>query len=248
MQLSELSEARQAANITKHREGISVILPAYNEDANIAHAINQALGVIPHLTDDWEIIVVDDGSTDRTSDVIKEYAGLNERFIPIRHPSNRGYGAALKSGITNAKKDLIFFCDSDLQFNIMEIDKLLLWIDSYDIVIGYRVKRQDSFQRRLNAFGWNLVVRLLLKIKVRDIDCAFKMFRRQVFDKIKIDAVGAMVNTDILAQSVKFGFKIKEVPVSHYPRLKGRQTGARLRVILKAFKELFYLYRKLKIR
>lgn len=234
--------------MSKRKEGISVILPAYNEDANIVNAINQALGVIPNITDDWEIIVVDDGSTDRTSEVIKKYNSLNERFIPIRHPSNRGYGAALKSGITNAKKDLIFFCDSDLQFDIMEIDKLLLWIDSYDIVIGYRVKRQDSFQRRLNAFGWNLVVRLLLKIKVRDIDCAFKMFRRQVFDKIKIDAVGAMVNTDILAQSVKFGFKIKEVPVTHYPRLKGRQTGAKLRVIFKAFRELFRLYRKLKIR
>lgn len=231
----------------KSREGISVIFPAYNEEANIDRAISHALEVIPHFTDDWEIIVVDDGSIDRTSEIIKKYGILNEKFTSIHHRFNKGYGAALKSGIIRAKKDLIFFCDSDLQFDISEIDKLLQWIDKYDVVIGYRVKRQDSLQRKLNALGWNILVRLILGVKVRDIDCAFKMFKRHVFDKIKIDAVGAMVNTDILAQCVKFGFAIKEVPVTHYPRLKGRQTGARLRVIFKAFGELLRLYGKLKI-
>lgn len=237
----------QRTNMLKRKEDISVIFPAYNEEANIGITLDQAMQILPAFTNSWEIIVVDDGSTDKTTEIVKQYSDLNGNFTAIRHPSNKGYGAALKSGINAAKSNLIFFCDSDLQFDIREMDKLLQWIDDYDIVIGYRVKRQDPLYRRLNAFGWNMLVRLLLGVKVKDIDCAFKLFRRNVFDKIKIDAVGAMVNTDILAQAVKYGFRIREVPITHYPRLMGKQTGAKLRVMMKAFKELFRLYSKLKI-
>jgi len=141
---------------------------------------------------------------------------------------------------------LIFFSDSDLQFDISELSNLLYWIKEYDIVIGYRKNRRDPFVRRLYAFGWNTLVKLAFDLKVKDINCAFKIFKRHVFDKIRIDATGAMINTDILAQAVKYGFKIKEVPVTHYPRLKGKQTGANIKVIFKAFEELFRLHRKLK--
>ena len=152
-----------------------------------------------------------------------------------------------QSGIISAKNDLIFFSDSDLQFDIKEMSKLLQWVSEYDIVIGFRTKRQDPFYRRLNAFGWNTLIRLMLGLRVKDINCGFKIFRKNVFDKISIDAIGAMVNADILSQAVKFGFRIKEVPVRHYPRLKGKQTGANIRVIFKAFKELMRLHNKLKI-
>ena len=233
--------------MSKRSEGISIIFPAYNEEANIEDTIKRTIAVMTEVTDDWEIIVVDDGSTDGTAEIIDRYRTLGERFTALHHPINRGYGAALKSGIINAKKDLIFFCDSDLQFDIREIDKLLGWIDAYDIVIGYRAKRQDPYYRRLNAFGWNILVRFVLGLKIRDIDCAFKIFRRKVFDRISIEAVGAMVNTDILAKALKLGFTLKEVPVTHYPRLKGKQTGAKLRVIIKAFGELITLSRKLKL-
>jgi len=233
--------------MSKRSEGISIIFPAYNEEANIEDTIKRTIAVMTEVTDDWEIIVVDDGSADGTAEIIDRYRTLGERFTALHHPINRGYGAALKSGIINAKKDLIFFCDSDLQFDIREIDKLLGWIDAYDIVIGYRAKRQDPYYRRLNAFGWNILVRFVLGLKIRDIDCAFKIFRRKVFDRISIEAVGAMVNTDILAKALKLGFTLKEVPVTHYPRLKGKQTGAKLRVIIKAFGELITLSRKLKL-
>lgn len=242
-----MSASSRLIRMPKRDESISVIFPAYNEEANIGTTVEQAIQTLSGFTDDWEVIVVDDGSVDRTTEIIEKYRALNGKFTAIRHPYNRGYGAALKSGITAAKSDLIFFCDSDLQFDIREMEKLLAWIDKYDIVIGYRVKRQDPLYRRINALCWNLLVRFLLGLKVRDIDCAFKLFRRHVFDKVKIDAVGAMVNTDMLAQAVNFGFRIKEIPITHYPRLKGKQTGANVRVILRAFKELFRLYRKLKV-
>jgi glycosyltransferase involved in cell wall biosynthesis len=231
--------------MAKPNESISVVFPAFNEESNIKTLIDQTIQTLSELTDKWEIIVVDDGSSDRTSEIVREYE--NNNIYVIRHPSNKGYGAALKSGIVSARNDLIFFSDSDLQFDIKELGKLLQWLNGYAIVIGYRIKRQDPFHRRLNAFGWNTLVRLMFGLKVKDINCAFKIFRRSVFEKIKIDAVGAMVNTDILSQAVKYGFRIKEVPVTHYPRLKGKQTGANIRVIFKAFKELLRLRNKLKI-
>jgi 1,2-diacylglycerol 3-alpha-glucosyltransferase len=228
------------------QRGISIILPAYNEEDNIAKAVEQAVHCLKALCQDWEVIVVNDGSQDKTGEIIDGLAEQNDRVIGLHHPSNQGYGAALKTGILRAHKELIFFCDSDLQFHLSELVLPLTWIEQYDIVVGYRAKRQDPLHRRLNALGWNTVVRLLLGLKVHDIDCAFKLFRSAVFSAIKIDAVGAMVNTDILVQATRMGFKIKEVPVTHFPRLQGKQTGADLRVVLRAFKELFWLYRKLR--
>jgi 1,2-diacylglycerol 3-alpha-glucosyltransferase len=228
------------------QHSISVVFPAYNEEDNIAQAVGQAVHCMHLLLRDWEVIVVDDGSRDKTGEIIDGLAEQNPRVIALHHATNQGYGAALKTGILQASKELIFFCDSDLQFHLSELVLPLTWIEQYDIVIGYRAKRQDPLHRRLNAFGWNSLVRLLLGLKARDIDCAFKLFRRVVFRAIQIDAVGAMVNTDILVQASRMGFKIKEIPVTHFPRLQGRQTGANVRVVLRAFKELVGLYRKLR--
>lgn len=228
------------------RRSLTIVLPAFNEEANIARAVDQAAEVAPKFADEWEIVVVDDGSQDRTAEVLEACKRTIPNLRIIQHPRNQGYGAALKSGISSAKKDLIFFCDSDLQFNLNELGNLIRWIGQYDVVIGYRKRRVDPVYRRLNAFGWNLLVRLLLGLHVKDIDCAFKLFRREVFDKVRIDAVGAMVNTDILAQAYKFGFLIHQVPVTHYPRKNGEPSGANLAVILKAFRELFRLYNKLR--
>jgi glycosyltransferase involved in cell wall biosynthesis len=230
--------------MTKSNESISVVFPAYNEESNIVVLIDKTIPILKEHTDTWEIIIVNDGSTDRTAEVVQSYR--NKNLSLINHPFNKGYGAAIKSGIAAAKNDLIFFSDSDLQFDISELNNLLSQINKYDIVIGYRKNRRDPFMRRLNAFGWNILIKSLFDLKVKDINCAFKVFKRHVFDKISVDADGAMINTDIIAQAVKYGFTIKEVPVTHYPRLKGQQTGAHIKVIFKAFKELFQFYRKLK--
>ncbi len=228
------------------RQSISVVFPAYNEQGNVAQAIQQANDCLRGLTEDWEIIVVNDGSSDQTAAVVDAIAASDKRVVPIHHRNgNRGYGAALKSGIERASKNLIFFSDSDLQFHLAELPLLLLWVEQYDAVIGYREKRNDRLHRKVNALGWNVLVRLVLGLRVRDIDCAFKMFRASVFDSVRIDAVGAMVNTDILVQLIRKGFLVKEVPVTHFPRVVGKSTGANLRVIVKAFRELVRLRAKL---
>jgi glycosyltransferase involved in cell wall biosynthesis len=228
------------------RQSISVVFPAYNEQGNVAQAIQQANDCLRGLTEDWEIIVVNDGSSDQTAAVMDAIAANDARVVPIHHRNgNRGYGAALKSGIERASKNLIFFSDSDLQFHLAELPLLLLWIEQYDAVIGYREKRNDRLHRKMNALGWNILVRMVLGLRVRDIDCAFKLFRASVFDSVRIDAVGAMVNTDILVQLIRKGFLVKEVPVTHFPRVVGKSTGANLRVIVKAFRELVRLRAKL---
>jgi len=228
------------------QHSISIIFPAYSEEDNILQAVEQAIHCVKPLFQDWEVIIVNDGSQDKTGMIIDSLAEQNPRITALHHASNQGYGAALKTGIQQAQKELIFFCDSDLQFHLNELLLLLTWIEQYDIVVGYRAKRSDPAHRKLNALCWTILVRLLLRLRVRDIDCAFKLFRSVVFKAIKIDAVGAMVNTDILVQATRMGFKIKEVPVTHFPRLQGKQTGANIQVIIRAFKELFGLYRKLR--
>lgn len=225
---------------------LSVIFPAFNEEANIKRTVESARAILPKIAEQWEIIVVDDGSKDATRDICDELIELYPEVRAIHHPQNRGYGAALKSGILAAQSGLIFFTDSDGQFDLVELESLIRWSKDYDMVIGYRGKRQDPPHRLLNAFGWNLLVRMVLGVKVRDIDCAFKLFRREVFDRIQIRSVGAMVNTEILAQATSLGMSMREIRVSHYPRKYGTPSGANLRVIAKAFRELVRLRRQLR--
>jgi glycosyltransferase involved in cell wall biosynthesis len=227
-------------------KSLSVVFPAFNEQANIGTTIETARQVLPRVAQAWEIIVVNDGSRDGTADVCNALAGKYPEVRAIHHPQNLGYGAALKSGVLASKYELIFFSDSDGQFDLTEISDLIHWTDEFDIVAGFRAQRRDPFYRRLNAWGWNVLVRILLGLRVRDIDCAFKVFRRAVFERIQIRSVGAMVNTEILAQAIRLGMSIKEVKVSHYSRRHGIQTGANIRVVLKAFRELVRLWRMLR--
>jgi glycosyltransferase involved in cell wall biosynthesis len=224
---------------------ISIILPAYNEEKNISRAIEASDKVLSSLTDDYEIIVVDDGSTDRTRDVVRALSSGRDNLRCLSHESNRGYGAALKTGLKNAGKDLLFFTDSDLQFDITELKELMRWIDTYDIVIGYRRRRMDHPGRKVLGWGWTTLVRILFGLDVKDIDCAFKLFRKAVIDSISIDSIGAFVNSEILLRATRNGYTIKEVPVTHFPRLNGKAMGAHPRIIIKALHELSKMYREL---
>ncbi|MGH8095358.1 MAG: glycosyltransferase family 2 protein [Chthoniobacterales bacterium] len=237
----DCSETQPASPIS-----LSVIFPAFNEEANIRYTVEAARAVLPKLARTWEIILVNDGSRDGTTPICDELAGQYAEVRAIHHTDNRGYGAALKSGILAARYDYIFFTDSDGQFDLQELEHLIEWASHFDIVTGYRAKRQDPPHRLINAWGWKTLVRMLLGVKVRDIDCAFKVFQRSVFDRVQIRSVGAMVNTEILAQANAFGMRIHEIKVSHYPRRAGKPSGANLRVIAKAFRELFRLWGQLR--
>jgi len=225
-------------------KSITVAMPAYNEAENIEAMVEDVIQMMDPLADDYEVIVVDDGSRDGTAQVVKS---LEQRYPQVRlvqHEVNQGYGAAVFSGLTNASKELVFFTDSDRQFDLQEIHKLLDLIDQVDLVVGYRAPRRDPFMRKLNGWGWSALVTLLFGYTARDIDCAFKLMHRTVIERLKdqVASRGATFSAEFLIRAKRDGFRIREVPLrGHRPRVAGSQTGARLDVITRAFKELFHL-------
>jgi glycosyltransferase involved in cell wall biosynthesis len=222
------------------------VFPAFDEERNIGTLLDSALLLGPQLAADFEIIVVDDGSRDRTAQVVAARRSRSRQIRMVRHPANRGYGAALRSGLREARGELVFFTDADLQFDLGELTRLLEHAQRFDIVAGHRSPRRDPWGRRLIALTWGVLVRSIFGLRVRDIDCAFKVFRRHVIEAMPIASMGAFVNTEILVRARAAGYRIHQVPVSHRPRRHGRQSGARPRVILRAVIELLSLYRELR--
>ncbi len=220
---------------------ITIFFPCYNEEHNIERVTNEALSVAKNISDDYEIIIINDGSKDRTQELAERMASEHRHVKAIHHEVNKGYGAALQTGFKNASKELVFYTDGDGQFKIEEITKLLPLIEKYDIVSGYRIRRQDPFIRKVNAFMWGTLVNMLFKLRVSDVDSAFKLYKRKIFDEITLTSQGALIDTEVLAKAKAKGYSITEVGVNHYPRVAGVQTGAKLSVIIKAFKELFKL-------
>ena len=225
---------------------LSASFPAHNEEANVEGMLEDMLTGLPEFADDFEIIVVDDGSTDDTFALAQAIARQDSRVRVLRHEINRGYGAAVWTGLQAGTKDFAFFTDGDRQFDIQSLQGLVEEIDDYDAVVGYRVGRQDNAIRRANAHAWNFLIRALLDVPVRDIDCAFKLFRREALDGLEVRATGAMFSAELLARMVSRGARIRECPVGHLPREAGVSSGGNLRVILRAFQELFGLYRELR--
>jgi glycosyltransferase involved in cell wall biosynthesis len=217
---------------------LSIVLPAYNEEENIASAVERISTVARRLGMDYEIVLVNDGSTDRTGEIGRELTGRIPNLRLVEHHPNRGYGGSLKAGFEAATRELIAFAPTDNQFDFAEIERLLAEIDDADIVCGYRASRKDPFMRKFNALGWNTLVRLLFGRLSRDIDCGFKLFRRSVLKRVNIVSNGAMIDTEFLAGAKARGFRIAEVPVTHLPRVAGEATGANVKVILKAFRDL----------
>jgi glycosyltransferase involved in cell wall biosynthesis len=219
-------------------------LPAYNEEAIIARTVLHVAEVLYGLSDDFEIIVTNDGSRDRTGAVLA--ALRTERpDLPLQvvtHERNRGYGAALASGFNAAGKELIFLTDGDKQFNVAELAEFLPEMDDQtDLVIGWRRNRADPPMRLVNAWGWKVLVNSLFGYTGRDVDCAFKLFRREVWQRTAVRATGATFSAELLVKARRLGYRIKEIGVGHYPREAGSPTGARPAVIARAFKELFRL-------
>jgi len=207
--------------LEKFDKEISVIFPAYNEEENIEVCVLIAYHILKELVKDFEIVIINDGSIDKTGQIC---LGLEKNLPKVRiinKEKNEGYGYALRDGFKRARFDLVFFSDADRQFDIINLRDLLKYIDDYDIVVGFRKNRQDSFKRKFLSWGYNVLVRLLFGIEVHDIDCAFKLFNKRIFNKIKVESQHYFVNTEILAKARLFGFTIKEVGVTHFPRVDG---------------------------
>lgn len=225
---------------------ISVFFPCYNEQENVGRTTEKAIVVLEKLNADFEVIIVDDGSSDDTGRIAAELADKDDRVRVVHHPRNLGYGAALQSGFEAATKELVFYTDGDGQFDISEMPPLLELIGQYDIVSAYRLDRKDSVMRKINGWCWTKLVCLLFGLRIRDIDCAFKLYKREIFDNIQLSSTGALIDTEILARAARKGYRITQKGVHHYPRTAGEQSGANPAVILRAFKELFVLQRRIR--
>jgi glycosyltransferase involved in cell wall biosynthesis len=225
---------------------LSVFFPMFNEQENAEESVRRALAVLPRLVEEFEVILVNDGSRDRTGALADELAARDPRVRVVHHPVNRGYGASLRSGLAAARHELVFFTDGDLQFDLAEIGLLLREIGAADVVAGYRLDRKDPLQRRLNGILWTRLVRAVLGLRIRDVNCAFKLFRREALAKIApLEAEGAMLSAELMVKLQRSGARLREVGVHHFPRPRGQQTGANPGVILKAFRELLALRAKL---
>ena len=223
---------------------LSVILPAHNEEQVIADTVSSVCATLAGWTQDFEVIVVNDGSIDNTGAILTGLAELEPRLRIITHPVNQGYGAALVSGFESVSKDLAFFMDSDGQFEIQDLADFFPYLAEYDAVLGYRIQRQDTWLRKLNAWGWKQVVRLVLGVRVRDLDCAFKLYRAEFLQRHHFETRGAMINAEMVYKFIHDGYTFKEVGVHHLPRKAGQATGANLKVVLRAFRELLIYARK----
>lgn len=225
---------------------LSIFFPFWNEEQNLESVIKKAIPVAEKFADKWEIIMVDDGSSDKTLEIARKLESQDPRLIAVTHDKNRGYGAALKTGFEKARYDYIVFNDGDGQFDLGEIDNFLEKVEKADMVIGFRKKRLDNPFRHLlmNLLKvWDFV---FFGFKFKDIDCGFKLFTRNALNKIlPLNSEGAMITTEILAKAKKAQLKIAEVEVNHYPRIYGDQSGGNLRVISRAIRESLILWKDL---
>ncbi|HMA36805.1 MAG TPA: glycosyltransferase family 2 protein [Chloroflexia bacterium] len=227
------------------QEALSIVLPAYNEEANIELATRRALAVLPEITSAYEVIIVNDGSRDRTRAVAEDLA---RQYYPhvrvLNHQQNRGYGAALRTGFRQAHYDLVFFTDSDNQFDVGELKYFLPLMRQYDIMTGFRVYRFDPVLRSLISWCWNRLVGVLFRLRVRDVDCAFKIFRREALDKLTVECDNFFVCTELLAKARKWNFRIGEKGVRHYPRMAG-ETTVRASDIPRTLREVFRMWQRI---
>ena len=219
---------------------ISLVLPAYNEAENIEPMVAEAVPALEANADDWEIIVVDDGSADETAAVTRRVTEHEPRVRLVQHAVNQGFGSAVLTGFTSAEKDWIFYTDADRQFVLAELERFVPHMEGADLIAGYRAPRRDPFLRVFYGKGWSALCTLLFGYTVRDVDCGFKLLRREIVQELagKIQSRGATFSIEWLVRAKRAGCRFVELPVSHRPRVAGSQTGANVRVIVRAFREL----------
>ena len=224
---------------------LSYFFPAHDEEANLEALVAEALETLPGLAETFEIIAVDDGSRDGTPALADDLAARHPDVVrAVHHATNLGYGAALRSGFAAARYDLVAFTDGDRQFQIADIGRLtarLAESDSPDVVVGFRIKRADPLVRTLYARAYRLANRIFFGLKITDVDCACKLFRREVLQTLRVESSGAFFSAEMIIKLRAAGRTVVEVGVPHYPRTAGSATGARPRVVLRAVRDFWLL-------
>ncbi|MFH1202690.1 MAG: glycosyltransferase family 2 protein [Candidatus Omnitrophota bacterium] len=229
-------------------QSISIVLPAYNEEENLRPLVEKCLEYLRANFKRFEIVIVDDGSRDMTAKIADEFADRNRHLVRVfHHHPNQGYGAALRTGLLNSKADLVFYTDSDNQFDIYQINEFMPFVDSYDVLLGYRYPRKDPLYRLLVSGGYNLLASLVFKLKVKDINSSFKIFHRYVFNKINIISDEFFVDAEIIAKARYNNFSILEMPVKHFPR-GGGSTTVNLHHVFSTLKEMAAVFKELRFK
>lgn len=226
--------------------GLSIVLPCFNEAGNVAAAVQAALLAGADNADALQVVVVDDGSADETRAIAEAMALSDPLVTVVAHEGNRGYGAAVRSGIAASTMPWVLLTDGDLQFDLAEMATFLAPAAEHELVVGYRVGRRDRLHRRISAAAWNRLVHATFGVGVRDVDCAFKLVRGDLVRGLALKSDGAMVSTELLARARAAGWRIAELGVHHYPRRTGEATGGDPRVIARAFAERRALLRELR--
>jgi glycosyltransferase involved in cell wall biosynthesis len=232
--------------VMKKLKSLSVFFPVYNEEANLEILLKQALRIVSKLATKYELLVINDGSTDASREIVEKLQKQNPQVKLISHQKNKGYGEVLKTGIKHSQYEWIFWTDSDLQFDLSELAHFIAETDHYQAIIGYRAKRSEGLRRNLNAKLFKFYIDLLFRLHVKDIDCAFKLIKASKLKKLHLKSGSAFTSAEILYRLKKQKVKFKEIPVQHYPRLYGQATGAKFSVIIKACFEALTTYLNIK--
>ena len=222
---------------------LSYFFPAHNEAENLRGLVDEALATLPGLADTFEIVIVDDGSRDETPAIADELAGANPVVRVVHHATNLGYGAAIRAGFAAARLANIAFTDGDRQFRIADLGRLIERLESGDVdaVVGYRIRRADPLARTLYARLYRLANRVFFGLRVRDVDCACKLFTRSSLEGVNVESGGAFLSAELLVKFRARGRRLAEVGVPHYPRTAGSPTGAKPSVVLRAVREFWLL-------
>ena len=217
---------------------ITYFFPAYNEAGNITPMVEKALEVLPRFSEDFDIVIVDDGSRDGTEAEGRGLADRHPEVSYLRHQGNRGYGEAIRSGLKSLRGEVAFYTDGDQQFDLAELGRAWPLLAGADVVAGYRIKRADPAHRLFIAWSYNRLIRVLFGLRMHDVDCAFKLIRREVVEVVDPTSGGAFFSAEFLLRAHHLGFRVVEIGVNHYPRTVGKPKGATPRVILRTMKDM----------
>lgn len=237
---------RHASRFDSSLPGLSIVLPCFDEADNVRAAVEDALRAATEFAREHEVIVVDDGSSDATGRIARVLAAHDPHVRVVAHERNRGYGAAVRSGIAASRMPWVLLTDADCQFDLLELRDFVPVAEHHDLLMGYRILRADRWHRRAAAWAWNVFMRRTFDVGVRDVDCAFKLVRGEAVRALPLRSEGAMISTELLVRACQLGWRVVEIGVHHRPRVAGSATGGDPRVVVRAFRERRVLRRALR--